>query len=87
MPKNFTPQLPPVDCVKEYNGLGMGFCLFKLSMFKKIPKPWFQTLQTGTAAMTQDLYFFQNAAKYGYKFAVDGRVKVGHWDQANQMMW
>ena len=87
MPKNFTPQTPPVDCVKEYNGLGMGFCLFKLSMFKRLQKPWCKTLQGSGGQMTQDLFLFQNAAKEGFRFAVDGRVKVGHWDQASQMMW
>jgi hypothetical protein len=87
MPKSFIPQLPPIDCVKEYNGLGMGFCLFKLSMFKKLPKPWFKTLQTTTGSATQDLFFFQNAGREGYRFCVDGRVKVGHWDQSTQTMW
>jgi len=38
-------------------------------------------------AATQDLYFFQEAAKYGYRFACDTRVKVGHWDNASQIMW
>jgi len=87
MPKNFVPQPPPVDCVKEYNGLGMGCCLFKLEMFRKMPKPWFKTQQDSGGSATQDLFFFMNAAKYGYRFAVDGRVKVGHWDQASQTMW
>ena len=92
MPKNFIPQLPPVDSIKEYNGLGMGFNLFKIEMFKKIPKPWFKTVQQYTPGQgvrlgTQDLYFYENAAKYGYRFACDGRVKVGHWDQNTETMW
>src|SRR5438105_398817 len=45
MPKNYIPQLPKADTVQECNGLGMGFTLFKLDMFRKIPKPWFKTLQ------------------------------------------
>jgi hypothetical protein len=92
-PKNFIPQRPIPETVMECNGLGMGFNLFKLDIFKNpdIPKPWFKTVQEvvggGARAYTQDLYFFENAAKYGYKYAVDCRVKVGHFDYANDIMW
>jgi hypothetical protein len=58
-------------------------------MFKdaKLRKPWFVTEQkftagVGASAFTQDLYFFNDACKYGYRFAVDCRVKVGHYDLA-----
>jgi hypothetical protein len=37
--------------------------------------------------MTQDLYFFQKAREFGYKFACDSRVRVGHYDAASQLMW
>jgi len=92
MPRDYVPQLPLIDAVQQCNGLGMGFNLFKMEIFKKVPKPWFKTLQDytpgqGARAMTQDLYFFDNAARYGYKFACDTRVKVGHWDQNTETMW
>jgi len=92
MPKNFIPQVPIPDAIQECNGLGMGFTLFKTGIFQKVPKPWFKTLQEyvpgeGARAATQDLYFFQNAAKYGFRFASDNRVRVGHWDQSTETMW
>ena len=92
MPKNFIPQLPVPDAIQECNGTGMGFTLFKLSMFKKIPKPWFKTLQQytpgqGMAACTQDLYFFQEASKYGFRFASDNRVRVGHYDYEHDQIY
>ncbi len=92
MPKNFVPQLPIPDSIQECNGLGMGFTLFKLEMFRRVPKPWFKTLQEfvpgqGMRAATQDLYFFQEAAKHGCRFACDTRVRVGHWDNDNKIMW
>lgn len=94
MPKNFIPQMPKAGEVQQANGLGMGFNLFKLSMFKdvNIPKPWFKTVQEivpgqGARAYTQDLYFYENAAKAGYKFACDNRVLVGHYDYVNDKMW
>ncbi len=91
-PANFIPQLPVLDQVVECNGIGMGFALFKLEMFKKIPKPWFKTLQEytpgqGMAAATQDLFFCQNAKKNGYRFAVDCRIRVGHYDYAQDIIW
>ena len=93
-PKNFIPQMPKVDGVQEANGLGMGFNLFRTSLFKdkKIEKPWFKTLQhfdpmKGVKTYTQDLYFYENAGKLGYRFACDVRVKVGHYDITNDIMW
>jgi hypothetical protein len=88
MPRNYFPQPPPLDCVKEYNGIGQGFALFDLKMFRKIEKPWFRTVQSVTEGVgTQDLYFCAKASKAGFRFAVDGRVRVGHWDQASQTMY
>jgi hypothetical protein len=89
---NFRPQLPPAnDEIKEYVGLGMGFCLFRLSMFKdeRLRRPWFKTLngKDGQGIGTQDLYAWADFRKYGYRGAVHGGVRVGHYDHANDMMW
>ena len=93
MPKNFIPQKPIKDTVQHCNGLGMGFNLFKLEIFKNpdLPRPWFKTVQEvvngGARAYTQDLYFYENAAKCGYRFACDTHVKVGHYDINNDVIW
>lgn len=92
MPRNFIPQVPVLDSIQPCNGIGMGFALFPIEMFRKIPKPWFRTMQEaapggGIRASTQDLYFCDRAAQAGFRFAVDTRVRVGHWDQANETMW
>jgi hypothetical protein len=94
MPKNFIPQVPQVDTVQECNGLGMGFNLFRSKIFRdpNIPKPWFKTLQEfqpgqGVRCYTQDLYFYENAGKAGYRFACDTRVKVGHFDVQADLIW
>lgn len=94
IPKNFIPQMPVYDTVQQCNGLGMGFTLFKMEIFKnpRIPKPWFKTKQeyksgVGVSSYTQDLYFFENAGREGYKFACDCRVKVGHYDLQNDIVW
>ncbi len=93
-PLNFIPQKPLSDAIQPANGLGMGFNLFKIEMFKdpKLPKPWFETKQEyipgkGSLGYTQDLYFYENAGKLGYKFACDTRVKVGHFDAGSDVVW
>jgi hypothetical protein len=94
MPLNFVPQLPELESIQRCNGLGMGFTLFKLDIFKdsRLPKPFFKTMQEyregqGTKLMTQDLYFFEQIAKLGYRVACDTRVKVGHYDIGNDLVW
>ncbi len=93
-PMTFVPQLPKTDEVQQCIGLGMGFTLFKMDVFKnpKIQKPFFKTLQEhtpgqGTRMYTQDLYFFENIQKLGYKVACDTRVKVGHYDINADIVW
>ncbi|OGM08812.1 hypothetical protein A2Z67_02285 [Candidatus Woesebacteria bacterium RBG_13_36_22] len=92
MPKNFIPQKPIPGVLQHCNGLGMGFNLFKISMFQKVPRPWFRTVQQytpgqGTAMYTQDLYFYERAGKEGFKFACDNRVLVAHYDLENDICW
>jgi hypothetical protein len=91
---SFQPQMFTPDTVQECNGLGMGFTLFRMDLFKddNIPKPWFKTIQEwspqgGGAMGTQDLYFFGNARRAGYRVACDTRVKVGHYDHENRRVW
>lgn len=93
-PLNFAPQMPEPDELVPCNGLGMGFTLFNLSLFRdeKIPKPWFQTKQewsmlSGIQGYTQDLFFFENIRKLGYEIACDTRVRVGHFDSENEIVW
>lgn len=85
MPGDFAPQLPYKNTVQQCNGLGMGFTLFNVDVFRKVPKPWFKT--DNENEVTQDLYFFNKAAQHGCKFAVDTRVKVGHIDFTTRKIW
>ena len=41
----------------------------------------------GARGYTQDLYFSENAAKTGYIFACDNRIRVGHFDINNNIVW
>lgn len=91
IPRSFRPWIPPPDAVSECNGLGMGFTLFKIDMFKHMSPPWFRTIQEwvpgiGERQMTQDMYFFNNAAKLGHRFACSTNVRVGHLD-SDGVVW
>lgn len=86
---NFRPQVPKSETVQECCGLGQGFTLFRLSMFKdpRLRKPWFVTQKGASGVSTQDLYFWSDARKLGYRCAVDTRVKVGHLDTQTGIVW
>ncbi len=86
MPRNFVPQVPRQDTVQHCNGLGMGFNLWKIDLFRRVPRPWFRTVQEIGKGFTQDLWFFNEAAKHGCKVACDTRVKVGHLAE-DGMVW
>ena len=85
-PNSFAPQPVMPETIQRCNGLGMGFTLFRLDMFKNPGFEYGAWFKTGNG-MTQDLYFFKNAAKLGYKCACDTRVRVGHVDVESGDIW
>lgn len=88
---NFRPQPPVAGQLVECCGTGMGFNLWRVEMFKddRLRKPWFRTLNgmNGEGIGTQDLYFWADARKYGYRCAIDCSVLVGHYDHATGVNW
>jgi hypothetical protein len=84
---NYRPQPPdPNGGLVECYGVANGFNLFRTAMFKdeKLKRPWFRTLngKDGQGIGTQDLVFWGDARKHGYRCAIACDVKVGHHDQA-----
>lgn len=86
---NFRPQPPRPGELQEVNGTGMGFNLWRLSMFKddRLKKPWFRTIAGPEGIGTQDLAFWADAKKHGYRCAIDNSVLVGHWDAKTEICW
>lgn len=72
------------DHVVEVLGIPMGCALWKLSLFRELPPPWFVTKQNEYRARrngtTQDLYFSQRCIEAGKRLGIDRRVHVGHKD-------
>lgn len=86
---NYRPQPPdPNGGLVECYGTGMGFNLWRMKMFKdeRIPRPWFKTYNgtDGKGVGTQDLTFWSEARKYGYRCAISCDVKVGHYDHKGE---
>lgn len=86
MPRNFVPQVPQHDTLQHCNGLGMGFNLWSIDSLKTkltdLPKPWFKTVQETGKSFTQDLHFYNEAGKYGFRCACNTSVRVGHVDES-----
>jgi hypothetical protein len=83
---NCRPQPPVNGELVECCAVGMGFALWRLSMFRdqRIPRPLFKT--EAYPMVSQDLYFWNQARPLGYRCAVDCSVKVGHLDE-NGFVW
>lgn len=86
---NFRPQPPVAGQLVECCGTGMGFNLWRMSMFKdpKLRRPWFKTLAGKEGNATQDLYFWGDARPKGYRCAIDCDVLVGHHDHQADITW
>lgn len=86
---NFRPQPPIPGEVVECCGTGMGFNLWRMEMFKdkRIPRPLFRTKAGLEGVGTQDLAFWSEARKVGYRCGVDCSVLVGHYDSDSDMTW
>lgn len=86
---NFRPQPPVPGELVECCGTGMGFNLWRLSMFKdpRLRKPWFKTIAGVEGVGSQDLYAWADFRKYGYRCAIDCDVLVGHYDATQDIWW
>lgn len=86
---NYRPQVPVPGQLVECYGTGMGFNLWRLKMFKdaRLQKPWFRTVAGKDGVGTQDLAFWSDARKYGYRCAIDCDVRVGHYDVDTDVVW
>ena len=86
---NSRPQVPKAGELVECTGTGMGFNLWRLAMFKdpKLRRPWFKTVAGEGGVGTQDLYFWSDARKAGYRCAIDCGCLVGHHDVNTGITW
>jgi len=57
--------------------VGTGCMLVKMSVFEKIPRPWF-AFGDPEHQIGEDIFFCKKAQEYGYKIWVDPTVQIGH---------
>ena len=83
-PHDPTPYLKDGGSIVECNGIAMGCSLYRLQSFRDVQGPWFQTVSDltpqGAQGWTQDLFWCAKAKRAGKRFAVDCRVRCGHAD-------
>jgi hypothetical protein len=88
--ENYRPQLPDEHGgIVRVNATGMGFTVFRLDIFRRLPEPWFVTQAGPDGMWTQDLWFFHQArqAGLGLKVGVHSGVKIGHLDVGTGIVW
>jgi hypothetical protein len=89
---NFRPQMPVPGELVECVGTGMGFNLFRMSLFKelaekKVERPWFKTVAGAEGVGTQDLFFWGKVRPHGFRCGIDCSVLVGHLDPKSGVIW
>ena len=88
--QNYRPQPPRAGELVECCGTGMGFNLWRLSMFRdpRLTRPLFKTKCSREEGVgTQDLSFWSMARPLGYRCAIDCAVLVGHHDSKSGVTW
>lgn len=68
------------DGLVECDATGSGCLMFEMSIFRKMPKPWFRFQKHEATGLTigEDVGFCQDLKAAGYKIFVDCSVHAGH---------
>lgn len=69
---------PGTKGLVEVVNTGLGACLIKTEVFKKMPHPWITLGECEPDHWSDDIAFFNRARKYGFKIHVDLEVPCGH---------
>ena len=73
---------PETHGLIEVTNTGLGFCLFKIDVFKKMEGPfWIRLGEIQPDGWCDDIGFFNRARKAGFKIFVDTNVTIGHLSQ------
>jgi hypothetical protein len=72
-----------ISGLKRMRIIPTGCLMIRMSVFDKLPKPWFTTKIEGEKIMGEDYYFCEQAQKAGFAIWCDGDLsrEVGHIGQ------
>ena len=70
-------ETPPTELFKVF-ALGTGFMLIKMSVFDKIPKPYFNFDLLNNELVGEDVLFCKKANEAGFEVWCDPTIKLGH---------
>lgn len=69
----------PKDSLFKLDAAGLGCCLIKTDVFRKMPQPWFEYKKENLSEdISEDFYFFIKAKEYGYELWCDSNVQCKH---------
>ena len=73
-------EMRAMDGPVKVHGTGMGCCLIRTDVFKRLPYPWFDWVNYADrhGMLSEDLYFCLSLAKAGIPLHVDPMVACGH---------
>jgi len=79
----------------QCTGLGMDCTLIRTDILRKIPEPWFKTVdidkhidgENGLEAWTEDLYFCKKVTDAGFNIFCDAFIVCDHWDVYGNKIW
>jgi len=72
------------NTIFECDLIGTGCMLIKTEVFKHLEKPWFKTIDTDNAKITDDAWFCDKVREKGFKILADAHVICKHWDNQAQ---
>lgn len=76
--------IEPTERLQKVDATGNGCMLAKMSVFEKIPRPWFmnETSEDGCEILkSTDFYFFEKAAAHGVSCYIDTTVESPHYTE------
>lgn len=79
--------------LKEVVAAGLGYCLIKTDVFRKLEKPWVRLGEIDSQEWCDDIGFFKRVREAGFKIFCDMECLVGHmgtmviWPQKKDGLW
>lgn len=77
------------DSLVDVDATGCGCLMFEMSVFKKMPRPWFKFRKSSEGEVGEDIGFCSDLKRAGYNIYVDTSIPAGHLSRmvVNEQTW